>query len=126
MILSSHARQTILLAERAMRRTLALLSHGVRPRVIRRLQGADRDHLRQALSAAVLGCAFCLRTRKALYNRIARWFRMGIFTQIFQELRLPNGYGDTLMVDSIFMQSQPTKLGKKRIVCGRPGTQKGS
>ena len=37
---------------------------------------------------------------KTLYDRFARWSRMGIFARIFQELARPGGQGDTLMIDS--------------------------
>ncbi len=63
---------------------------------------------------------------KTLYNRFARWSRMGIFALIFQELARPGGHGDTLMIDSTFMKAHRTaaSLRKRGIVRGRSGARK--
>ena len=63
---------------------------------------------------------------KTLYNRFARWSRMGIFARIFQELAQPGTQGDTLMMDSTFMKAHRTaaSLRKKGIVHGRSGARK--
>jgi transposase len=38
--------------------------------------------------------------RKALYNRFARWSRLGVFARIFRDLAKPGPEGDTIMMDS--------------------------
>ena len=60
---------------------------------------------------------------KTLYNRFARWSRMGIFARIFQKLAQPGSHGDTLMIDSTFMKAHRTaaSLRKKGVVRGRSG-----
>ena len=95
-----HKRQAILLAQRATNAaTSALLFQGARPDAIRRLQGAERDHLRQALRLRWQDAPSVYGPYKMLYNRFARWSQMGIFARIFQELAQPGGHGDTLMMD---------------------------
>lgn len=54
----------------------AVFSQGSGPRTIRRLQGAEQDHLRQALWAAMAGCTSVYGPYKTLYNQFARWSRM--------------------------------------------------
>lgn len=63
---------------------------------------------------------------KTLYNRFARWSRMGIFARIFQELAQPGAQGDTLMMDSTFLKAHRTaaSLRKKGIVRARSDARK--
>lgn len=63
---------------------------------------------------------------KTLYNRFARWSRMGIFARIFQELARPGIQRDTLMMDSTFLKAHRTaaSLRKKGIVRGRSDARK--
>ena len=63
---------------------------------------------------------------KTLYNRFARWSRMGVFARIFQELARPGAQGDTLMMDSTFLKAHRTaaSLRKKGIVRGRSDARK--
>ncbi|CAM3370483.1 Transposase [Paracoccus aminovorans] len=51
---------------------------------------------------------------KTLYNRLARWSRMGIFARLFQELAQPGGQGDTLMIDSTFMKTHRTAASLRK------------
>ena len=63
---------------------------------------------------------------KTLYNRFARWSRMGIFAKIFQELARPSAQRDTLLIDSTFLKAHRTaaSLRKKGIVRGRLDARK--
>ena len=63
---------------------------------------------------------------KTLYNRFARWSRMGIFAKIFQELARPGAQRDTLLIDSTFLKAHRTaaSLRKKGIVRGRSDARK--
>ena len=51
---------------------------------------------------------------KILYNRFARWSRMGIFASIFQELAQPGAQGDTLMMDSTFLKAHRTAASLRK------------
>ncbi len=60
---------------------------------------------------------------KTLYNRFARWSRMGIFARIFQELARPGVQGDTLMMDSTFMKAHRTACSLRAQTYGPPRLQ---
>ena len=51
---------------------------------------------------------------KTLYNRFARWSRMGVFARIFQELARPGAQGDTLMIDSTFLKAHRTAASLRK------------
>lgn len=77
-------------------------------RRIRRLQGAERHHLCQAVWASLARCASGLWPLQDLYIRFARSSRMGVFARIFQKLAQPGAQGDTLMMDSTFLKAHRT------------------
>jgi transposase len=63
---------------------------------------------------------------KTLYNRFARWSRLGVFARIFRDLAKPGADGDTIMMDSTHLKAHRTaaslrKGGSRR---GRSGARK--
>jgi transposase len=62
---------------------------------------------------------------KTLYNRFARWSRLGIFARIFRDLAQPGAEGETLMMDSTHLKAHRTaaslrKGGRGRARLGAP------
>jgi len=53
---------------------------------------------------------------KTLYNRFARWSRLGVFSRIFAELAEAGGSPDRLMIDSTHLKAHRTaaSLAQKR------------
>lgn len=45
---------------------------------------------------------------KTLYNRFARWSRLGVFARIFRDLAKPGAEGDTIMIDSTHLKAHRT------------------
>ena len=45
---------------------------------------------------------------KTLYNRFARWSRLGVFARIFRDLAKPGPDGDTIMIDSPHLKAHRT------------------
>ena len=67
-----------------------------------------RNGLRWQDAPAVYG------PHKTLYNRFARWSRLGVFARIFRDLARAGAEGDTLMMDSTHLKAHRTaaSLGK--------------
>ena len=61
-----------------------------------------RNGLRWQDAPAVYG------PHKTLYNRYARWSRLGVFARIFCDLAKPGAEGDTLMMDSTHLKAHRT------------------
>jgi transposase len=79
-----------------------------------------RNGLRWQDAPAVYG------PHKTLYNRFARWSRLGVFARIFRDLAKPGADGDTIMIDSTHLKAHRTaaslkKGGRSR---GRSGARK--
>ncbi len=79
-----------------------------------------RNGLRWQDAPAVYG------PHKTLYNRFARWSRLGVFAQIFRDLARPGAEGDTLMMDSTHLKAHRTaaSLRKGGSARGRLGARK--
>ena len=76
-----------------------------------------RNGLRWQDAPAVYG------PHKTLYNRFARWSRLGVFARIFRDLARPGAEGDTLMMDSTHLKAHRTaaSLRKGGSARGRSG-----
>jgi transposase len=63
---------------------------------------------------------------KTLYNRFARWSRLGVFARIFRDLAKPGADGDTLMIDSTHLKAHRTAASLRKGGRGRgpSGAQK--
>lgn len=92
----------------------AVLSQGARPRTIRRLQGAQRDHLRQALWAAMAGCAGGLRSLQDPVQPVYPLVPDGCLRQDLTGTGAARGQGDTLMIDSTFMKAHRTAASLRK------------
>ena len=51
---------------------------------------------------------------KTLYNRFARWSRLGVFARIFRGLAQPGVDGDTLMMDSTHLKAHRTAASLRK------------
>jgi transposase len=51
---------------------------------------------------------------KTLYNRFARWSRLGVFARIFRDLACPGAEGDTIMVDSTHLKAHRTAASLRK------------
>ena len=67
-----------------------------------------RNSLRWQDARAVYG------PHKTLYNRFARWSRLGVFARIFRDLAQPGGDGDTLMMDSTHLKAHRTAASPRK------------
>ena len=56
---------------------------------------------------------------KTLYNRFARWSRLGVFARIFRDLAKPGADGDTLMIDSTHLKAHRTAASLRKGGRGR-------
>jgi transposase len=56
---------------------------------------------------------------KTLYNRFARWSRLGVFARIFRDLARPGSQGDTLMMDSTHLKAHRTAASLRKGGHGR-------
>ena len=56
---------------------------------------------------------------KTLYNRFARWSRLGVFARIFRDLAQPGADGDTLMIDSTHLKAHRTAASLRKGGRGR-------
>ncbi len=56
---------------------------------------------------------------KTLYNRFARWSRLGVFAGIFRDLAKPGPDGDTLMMDSTHLKAHRTAASLRKGGRGR-------
>ncbi len=71
-----------------------------------------RNGLRWQDAPAVYG------PHKTLYNRFARWSRLGVFARIVRDLARPGAEGDTLMMDSTHLKAHRTAASlRKRMAC---------
>ena len=63
---------------------------------------------------------------KTLYNRFARWSRLGVFARIFRDFAKPGPDGDTIMMDSTHLKAHRTaaSLRKGGSARGRLGAQR--
>jgi transposase len=67
-----------------------------------------RNGLRWQDAPAVYG------PHKTLYNRFARWSRLGVFARIFRGLAQPGVDGDTLMMDSTHLKAHRTAASLRK------------
>ncbi len=67
-----------------------------------------RNGLRWQDAPAVYG------PHKTLYNRFARWSRLGVFARIFRRLAQPGRDGDTLMMDSTHLKVHRTAASLRK------------
>ena len=67
-----------------------------------------RNGLRWQDAPAVYG------PHKTLYNRFARWSRLGVFARIFRDLARPGADGDTLMIDSTHLKVHRTAASLRK------------
>jgi len=67
-----------------------------------------RNGLRWQDAPAVYG------PHKTLYNRFARWSRLGVFARIFRDLAQPGPDGDTLMIDSTHLKAHRTAASLRK------------
>ena len=67
-----------------------------------------RNGLRWQDAPAVYG------PHKTLYNRFARWSRLGVFARIFRDLAKPGADGDTLMMDSTHLKAHRTAASLRK------------
>ena len=67
-----------------------------------------RNGLRWQDSPAVYG------PHKTLYNRFARWSRLGVFARIFRDLAKPGAEGNTIMIDSTHLKAHRTAASLKK------------
>ena len=76
-----------------------------------------RNGLRWQDAPAVYGA------HKMLYNRFARWSRLGVFARIFRDLARPGAEGDTLMMDSTHLKAHRTAASPRKggLARGRSG-----
>ena len=93
------------------------LSHGV-PRV------DDRRVLSGIIYVIRHGLQWCdapaaYGPHKTLYNRFARWSRLGVFARIFRDLAKPGPDGDTLMMDSTHLKAHRTAASLRKGGRGR-------
>ncbi len=51
---------------------------------------------------------------KTLYNRFARWSRLGVFARIFGDLANPGADGDTIMIDSTHLKAHRTAASLRK------------
>jgi transposase len=51
---------------------------------------------------------------KTLYNRFARWSRLGVFARIFRALAKPGPDGDTIMMDSTHLKAHRTAASLRK------------
>ena len=72
-----------------------------------------RNGLRWQDAPAVYG------PHKTLYNRFARWSRLGVFARIFRDLARPGSQGDTIMMDSTHLKAHRTAASLRKGGCGR-------
>jgi transposase len=72
-----------------------------------------RNGLRWQDAPAVYG------PHKTLYNRFARWSRLGVFARIFRDLAKPGADGHTIMMDSTHLKAHRTAASLKKGGCGR-------
>ncbi len=56
---------------------------------------------------------------KTLYNRFARWSRLGVFARIFRDLARPGSQGDTIMMDSTHLKAHRTAASLRKGGRGR-------
>ena len=56
---------------------------------------------------------------KTLYNRFARWSRVGVVARIFRDLAQPGADGDTLMIDSTHLKAHRTAASLRKGGRGR-------
>ena len=56
---------------------------------------------------------------KTLYNRFARWSRLGVFARIFRDLARPGADGDTLMIGSTHLKAHRTAASLRKGGRGR-------
>ena len=63
---------------------------------------------------------------KTLYNRFARWSRLGVFARIFRDLAKPGPDSDTIMIDSTHLKAHRTaaSLRKGGSAQGRSGARR--
>jgi transposase len=67
-----------------------------------------RNGLRWQDAPAVYG------PHKTLYNRFARWSRLGVFARIFRDLAKPGTDGDTIMIDSTHLKAHRTAASLRK------------
>ena len=81
-----------------------------------------RNGLRWQDAPAVYG------PHKTLYNRFARWSRLGVFARIFRDLAKPGPDGDTIMIDSTHLKAHRSaaSLRKGGSDRGRSGARRGA
>jgi transposase len=72
-----------------------------------------RNGLRWQDAPAVYG------PHKTLYNRFARWSRLGVFARIFRDLAKPGADGDTIMIDSTHLKAHRTAASLRKGGRGR-------
>ena len=72
-----------------------------------------RNGLRWQDAPAVYG------PHKTLYNRFARWSRLGVFARIFRDLAKPGPDGDTIMIDSTHLKAHRTAASLSKGARGR-------
>ena len=79
-----------------------------------------RNGLRWQDAPAVYG------PHKTLYNRFARWSRLGVFARIFRDLAKPGPDRDTVMMDSTHLKAHRTaaSLRKGGFARGRSGVRR--
>jgi putative transposase len=67
-----------------------------------------RNGLRWQDAPAVYG------PHKTLYNRFARWSRLGVFARIFRDLAKPGAEGNTIMIDSTHLKAHRTAASLRK------------
>ena len=67
-----------------------------------------RNGLRWQDAPAVYG------PHKTLYNRFARWSRLGVFARIFRDLAKPGPDADTIMIDSTHLKAHRTAASLRK------------
>jgi transposase len=72
-----------------------------------------RNGLRWQDAPAVYG------PHKTLYNRFARWSRLGVFARIFRDLAKPGAEGNTIMIDSTHLKAHRTAASLRKGGSGR-------
>ena len=88
-----------------------------------RARGKPRVDDRRVLSGILFGLRNGLRWQdappvygphKTLYNRFARWSRLGVFARIFRDLAKPGPDGDTIMMDSTHLKAHRTAASLRK------------
>ncbi len=51
---------------------------------------------------------------KTLYDRFARWSRLGVFARIFRDLAKPGAEGNTIMIDSTHLKAHRTAASLRK------------